>query len=135
MIVYGDNKNAAYKVSFYQDGSTVFLYDDGKVASRRSKRPAYELDNFIFEDTLLLQASCDSASSINFIFTSATNGAIYNMYHKDLVDLLQKIDPANFEEGGEITGVWTFRKKGTSIGLRFYSNVYQGVHHGNVDSC
>ncbi len=113
MELIGKNEDKKYKINLYEDGSSCLILSDGSVANPKVKIPTKNVDNFIFKDTLKLIGSVQKSSTISFIFESTSNGAIYNMFHSNLVQTLQ----TKTMENGIISGNWTFIKKGPGIGL------------------
>ena len=70
------------------------------------------LQNFEFTDTLKFQRYGRRRSSVNFTFVRQSNNKTVSFFVSDFCDALSKINC------GEITGVFTFTKKGMNYGCK-----------------
>lgn len=74
------------------------------------------LQNFEFTDTLKFQRYGRGRSSVNFTFVRQSNNKTVSFFVSDFCDALPKLN------GGEITGVFTFTKKGMNYGCKLIEN-------------
>jgi hypothetical protein len=95
------------KIPFDKDGNLLGYY------------PGYGdvnwVDNFENRFNLKLEKYGRGRSSVTFDFRCQDTGAVYQMFVSDLVEMLLKVT-LNY---GEISGSFTFCKKGQNYGIVF----------------
>ena len=96
-------KKATYKIPFDKDGNQL-SYDAYNVFSF--------VDNFEFEDTLQYVSYGKGRSSVTFKFKRKSNGKTVNMFLTDIDKIMNKLSH------GEITGKFTFSKRGENYGCK-----------------
>jgi len=100
------------KIPFDNQGNLVSVLDTykGDLIWRR---------RFIFEDELEVIDWVKGSSSIQLILRSINTNKNYPMFQFDVLRMLQK----SVINKGRIKGLWSFKKRGTSYGLYFSSEV------------
>jgi hypothetical protein len=114
IIQNGLNPRAPYKVELYANGSNMTRHDCGSIASRRQIKPTVVRNNYIFEATLRLVEHQKTRSGTSvFILKCEDTNREFAMYPEDFTVLLLSSKMKN----GKVSGFWSFRKQGPSIGL------------------
>lgn len=101
------------KVQFQEDSKKQAKYF---LSNYLSENYLLEINNIIFKQTFVFSNLERGNHSINAIFISKDNLLKVSMFPSNLEEML--LNPEiRFPE---ITGYWTFVKKGTSIGIKFW---------------
>lgn len=75
-------------------------------------------DNYEFDDIMIAESVSRGRSSATFKFISELDGRIYNVFMKDLLEMIKY---GEFIDG-KIKGKFTFCKRGTNYGLKLVFN-------------
>lgn len=95
-----------YKIPFDEDGNQLdYDYSWGSGFDMR--------DNHVFQDTLVFKEYGRGRSSITFTMKRQSAGTTVSVFVSDFADMLP------FMVNGQITGKFTFVKKGSNFGCKF----------------
>lgn len=75
-------------------------------------------DNYEFDDIMIAESINRGRSSATFKFMSELDGRIYNVFMKDVLEMIKY---GEFMDG-KIRGKFTFCKRGTNYGLKLVFN-------------
>lgn len=75
-------------------------------------------DNYEFDDIMIAESISRGRSSATFKFISELDGRIYNVFMKDVLEMIKYGDFTD----GKIKGKFTFCKRGTNYGLKLVFN-------------
>jgi len=73
--------------------------------------------NSEFDDTMIASDMSRGCSAANFELISKTSGKCFNMFMRDMLDMVKNANIAK----GEIVGRWTYCKRGRNYGIKFIS--------------
>lgn len=71
------------------------------------------VDCHVFKATLKFRHGIRGRSAVRFVWEDDESGITYPMFMTDMVELLKNTTIRN----GEITGTWTFCKRGSNFGI------------------
>lgn len=94
-------------------GNYLIPFRDGNQESYPAWSGSEMLPNFSFEDTLVYQGYGRGRSAVYVNFVRESNGKSVTMFISDFIDISVA---GRMCDGGKVTGVFTFVKKGANYG-------------------
>jgi hypothetical protein len=106
-----------YQIPFDKNGNQMHYPEPSwlwnKDGTSRQIPPTLK-DNYVFEDTLIIEDFSRGRSAAYIEAKSATTGKGFTIFLKDLLDIIKNETISK----GVVQGKWTFCKRGSNFGLK-----------------